>query len=203
MTVPLMVLAVGSMALGLIGTPAWPWLHSYLTGHELQANFGKLFEWGTLSLMLVSSAIVAAGIGIAWFIYARKITCEAHEPDPLERAQPAAFGLLQKKFFIDELYDATVVRLNAFFALLSDWFDRVIWNGFVQLAAIVVLGFSHLSRFIDRYIVNLGFDGGCDSLRSGARRFSRLQNGQVQSYLRIIGLGLAVLVVALLWGCRS
>jgi len=51
--------------------------------------------------------------------------------------------------------------------------------------------------------VNLGFDSGCDSLRSGARGFSRLQNGQVQSYLRIIGIGLAVLVVALLWGCRS
>jgi NADH-quinone oxidoreductase subunit L len=203
MTVPLVVLAVASIVVGFFGTPAWPWLHSYLTGHEPHANFGKLFEWGTLSMMLISAVIVAAGIGAGWFVYGRKFTCDANEMDPLDRAQPAAFRLLHKKFFIDELYNATVIQLNAFFASLSDWFDRIVWNGFVQLASLITLGFSHLSRAIDQYIVNLGFDGGCDSLRSGARGFSRLQNGQVQSYLRIIGIGLAVLVVALLWGCRT
>jgi NADH-quinone oxidoreductase subunit L len=203
MTVPLIVLAIASIVLGFFGTPAWPWLHSYLTGHELHTNFGKLFESSTLSLMLVSAVVVAAGIGIAWYIYARKITCDANEPDPLERAQPAIFGLLRNKFYIDELYEGTVIRLNAFLASLIDWFDRVIWNGLVQLTALITIGLSHVSRAIDQYIVNRGFDGGCDSLRSGAGGFSRLQNGQVQSYLRVIGLALAVLLVALLWGCRS
>jgi NADH-quinone oxidoreductase subunit L len=203
MTVPLIVLAVGAVVLGFFGTPAWPWIDSYLTGHELHSNFGKLFEAGTLSLMLISAVIVAAGIGAAAFLYARSISCEADQPDPLERAQPAVFRLLRKKFYVDELYDATVVRLNAFFGMLTDWFDRVIWNGLVQLTSLITVGLSHLSRAIDEYIVNLGFDGGCDSLRSSARGFSRLQNGQVQSYLRVIGLALAILVVALLWGCRS
>jgi NADH-quinone oxidoreductase subunit L len=203
MTVPLIVLAIGAIVLGFFGTPAWPWIDSYLTGHELHSNFGKLFEGGTLSLMLISTVIVAAGIGAAAFLYARRISCEADQPDPLERAQPAVFRLLRKKFYVDELYDATVVRLNAFFAMLTDWFDRVIWNGLVQLTSLITVGLSHISRAIDEYIVNLGFDGSCDSLRSSARGFSRLQNGQVQSYLRAIGLALAVLVVALLWGCRS
>jgi len=123
MTVPLIVLAVGSIALGFFGTPAWPWLHSYLAGHELHADFGKLFERSTLSLMLVSAVIVAAGIGTAWFIYARKLTCDANEPDPLDRVQPILFHVLNKKFFVDEFYTATVVRLNAFFASASDWFE--------------------------------------------------------------------------------
>ncbi len=203
MTIPLIMLAIGSIVLGFLGTPAWPWLHSYLTGHELHGNFGKLFESTTLSLMIVSTVIVAAGMGIAWFIYARKITCDANEPDPLERSQPALFRLLRNKFFIDEFYGATVVRLNSFIGYVSDWFDRIIWNGVVQLTALIMIGLSHLSRAIDQYIVNRGFDGGCDSLRAGASGFSRLQNGQVQSYLRVIGIALAVLLVALLWGCRS
>ena len=203
MTVPLIALAIASIAVGFFGTPAWPWLHSYLTGHPLHTNFGKLFEGGTLSIMLVSTLVVAAGIGAGWFVYKRKFTCDTNEPDPVEQAQPAIFGLLRRKFFVDEFYNATFVRLNAFSATLSDWFDRIIWNGLVQLTSLIALGFSHLSRAIDHYIVNLGFDGGCDSFRLGAKGFSRLQNGQVQSYLRFIGIGLAVLVLVLLWGCRS
>ena len=89
MTVPLIVLAAGAVALGFLGTPAWPWLEAYLNGHELRADFGKLFEWGTLSLMLTSTVVVAIGIGIGAFIYTRKAPRTADEPDPLDRAQPA------------------------------------------------------------------------------------------------------------------
>jgi NADH-quinone oxidoreductase subunit L len=203
MTVPLIVLAVGAIVLGFFGTPAWPWFDAYLSGHELQADFGKLFESGTLSLMLISTLVVACGIGAAAFIYAKVARKAADGRDPLERAQPAFFRLLRKKFYIDEIYDFTVIRLNAFIAALSDWVDYVVWNGLVQLTSLTTLGLSHLMRVIDQYIVNLGFDRGCGGFRSGASGFSRLQNGQVQSYLRVIGIALAVLVLILLWGCRS
>ncbi len=32
---------------------------------------------------------------------------------------------------------------------------------------------------------------------------SRLQSGRVQTYLRLIGVALAVLVLFLIWGCRA
>jgi NADH-quinone oxidoreductase subunit L len=94
----------------------------------------------------------------------------------------------------------TVIRLNRIIALVSDLFDCFIWNGLVQLTSLMTLAFSHLSRAFDQFVVNLGFDGGCDSLRDSARGLSSLQNGQVQNYLRIIGLALVVLLAALLWG---
>jgi NADH-quinone oxidoreductase subunit L len=65
-----------------------------------------------------------------------------------------------------------------------------------------VLGLAWLDRFIDEYVVNLGFDKGCQELREGGGFLSRLQGGQVQFYLRAIGIGLAVLVLLLTWGCR-
>ena len=34
MTVPLIVLAVCSIVLSVVLTPAWPWLHGYLTGER-------------------------------------------------------------------------------------------------------------------------------------------------------------------------
>jgi NADH-quinone oxidoreductase subunit L len=203
MTVPLVVLAVGSIAVGFFGTPAWPWLHSYLTGHELHFGFAKLFEWNVLSLMLLSTAIVAAGIGAGWFLYARKISCDAAEQDPLERAQPVLFRVLRKRLFVDELYEATVIRLNAFAAALSDWLDRVVWNGLVEIAKLLADGFARISRAIDQNVVNGGFDESCGGIRRSSGLFSRFQNGRVQSYLRVIGAAMVILVLLLLWGCRS
>ena len=46
----------------------------------------------------------------------------------------------------------------------------------------------------------LGFDQGCDRVSRGGSLLSRLQDGQVQNYLRVIGVALVVLVLFLIWG---
>jgi hypothetical protein len=56
---------------------------------------------------------------------------------------------------------------------------------------------------IDEFVVNLGFDKGCGGFRLGARALAFWQNGQVQRYLRFIGLAAAALVAVLLWGWRK
>ena len=104
---------------------------------------------------------------------------------------------------LDEFYEATVIRFNAGWAKFCDFLDRWVWNGAVQLVSYIVLGFSWLNRFIDEYVVNLGFDLGCGRLRRGGKFMSRLQDGKVQNYLSVIGVALTLLVLLLLWGCRS
>jgi NADH-quinone oxidoreductase subunit L len=52
----------------------------------------------------------------------------------------------------------------------------------------------------DEYVVNLGFDEGCRGVSRGGKLMSRLQDGRVQNYLRVIGVGLVVLVLILVWG---
>ena len=64
-----------------------------------------------------------------------------------------------------------------------------------------VLGLSWVNRLIDEYVVNLGFDEACQRLRQGGGFLSRLQDGQVQHYLRVLGLALTVLLLLLSWGC--
>ena len=61
-TVPLVVLAIGSVGLGFLGTPAWPWLQSQLTGEKVPAR--PLIEGGGLTALSV--VLVATGLGAGW-----------------------------------------------------------------------------------------------------------------------------------------
>jgi NADH-quinone oxidoreductase subunit L len=202
MTFPLIILAVFAVVLGFFGTPAWPWFQNYLEGDAATVNFGELFRADTLGVMGLSILIVFAGIAAGWILYGQFPSKSVTARDPLEVAQPSVFAVLQNKFYVDELYDASVIALNRWWARTCDWFDRFIWNGAVQLISYLVLGFSWLDRFIDEYVVNLGFDQVCKQLREGGRGFSRLQGGQVQLYLRVIGVAAVVLVLILTWGCH-
>lgn len=203
MTMPLVVLAAFAVLLGFFGTPAWPWFHGYLSGHAAEVNFANLFRGETLLIMFLSTVVVVLGIGAGWKLYGANPPRSAATPDPLEQAQPGAFAVLRNKYYVDEFYEASVLRLSRWWARTSDAMDRFLWNGVVQAVSLLVLGLGWVNRLIDEYLINLGFDKGCQSFRQGGGWFTRLQNGQVQVYLRTIGVALALLVVLLAWGCRA
>jgi NADH-quinone oxidoreductase subunit L len=203
MTVPLVILAVFAILLGLVGTPAWPWFDGFLSGEPVAFNFNKLTESGTLGLMLASAVIVFAGLGLGWWFYGKRPRKTAEEPDALQVMQPAVFRLLENKYFVDEFYDATVVRFNAWAARICDFLDRWIWGGVVLLVTWVMLGLSRLYRFTDEFVVDLGFDTGCETLREGGDELSSWHSGRVQTYLRVIGVALVVLVLFLVWGRKA
>lgn len=203
MTVPLVILAAFTILLGIIGTPAWPWFETYLSGHQATFDFARLLEWETFSTMLLSAVIVAVGIGSAWAIYSKISHKPGKDRDPLERIQPGIFNLLRNKFYIDELYENTVLLLNATITKFADWLDRAVWGGIVKAFSSLTLGLSWFSRTVDEEVVNLGFNQGCESVRGSSKTLSKIQDGQVQHYLRYIGIALVVLAFALIWGCRS
>jgi NADH-quinone oxidoreductase subunit L len=203
MTVPLIILAGFAILLGFVGTPAWPWFDGYLTGEEFKFDFSKLTEPGTLGLMLASAAIVFTGLGLGWFLYGKRQRKTAAEKDVLEAAQPFIYKLLENKYFIDEIYEATVIRFNAFAAWLCDFADKFIFGGAVLLVKYITVGLAWLYRLTDEYFVNLGFDTGCEALREGGGGLSKLHTGRVQTYLRVIGVALVALIIFLIWGRKA
>ena len=203
MTVPLIILAVFAIGLGFLGTPAWPWFQDFLSGKTATVELNRLFDTHVLRLILLSSAVVLIGLGLGWWLYGKKPAMKAEDPDVLERLPADIFVLLQNKYYVDEFYDRSVVRFNGWWAWFCSWLDYWVWNGAVKLLAYAVMGLSWLSRFFDEYVVNLGFDEGCQGVSQGGRLMSRLQNGRVQNYLRWIGLALTVFVLFLIWGCRA
>jgi NADH-quinone oxidoreductase subunit L len=209
MTFPLVVLAVFAVGLGILGTPVWPWFRSFIEGKPAPFGFDELAKPEIIFTLLGSSAIVFIGIFLGWWLYGRTLIESANEPDALQRMGEKTFFLkdvfrwLQNKYYVDELYEATIIRFNAWWAWLCDAMDRWVWNGLVLLAGYVVVGLSWVNRFIDENVINRGFDEGCRDVGFGGRLLSRLQNGQVQSYLRVIGVALALLLLLLMWGCGA
>ncbi len=200
MTMPLIILAACAILLGIIGTPAWPWFYALLNDQPTTLDGSLFFEGGFFPVMLLSSAIVFVGLGLGWWFYGRKPIASADAPDAVEELQPRIFRVLRNKFYVDELYQATFLRFNAWLAQVSDWFDRWIWNGVVQGVSYLVLGLSWVARSTDTYVVNRGFDEGCKSARDGGRLLSHMQDGRTQNYLRVVGVAFVVLVVFLIWG---
>ncbi|MGA8160504.1 MAG: NADH-quinone oxidoreductase subunit L [Acidobacteriaceae bacterium] len=204
MTGPLVVLGIFAALLGFVGTPAWPWFQSFLEGRPLTWDLARFTTEGLLPLMVISSLIVFAGLGLGWWFYGRKPIERASDPDALERIAPGVFRALANRLYVDEFYDLTVIALTRFGSAFADWLDRWILGGAVHLVAWCVLGLSWLDTGLDKYVVNGGFDAACRDVAGSGRLLSRFQNGRVQNYLRVIGAALVVLaVVLLLWERRG
>jgi NADH-quinone oxidoreductase subunit L len=200
MTWPLIILAVCSIFIGFVGTPLWPWFHFFIEGQHVH---GGSLSTHVLEVMLLSTLLVAVGIGTGWWLYGRKPVETAEQPDVIQVWNADFFGLLRQRFLVDELYDASVVTGHRWAARISDLLDRFVWGGLVRAVTYVVLGLSWLDRLIDEFLINLGFDQGSESVRRSARYLSLFQNGQVQRYLRVLALSICVLAFFFLWGCRA
>ncbi len=190
MTMPLIALAACSILFGIVLTPAWPWLRAYLTREPSQFDIAQLIQ----PMLFVSLALVAVGIGLGFAIYRK-----AAETDPLEQAQPALFRFLKNKMWLDELYDRTVVTFSRMAARLSDWMDRYVWDGLVRSFGGLGRLFGIVTTNFDERGINAGVDEATTGTRGLGRVMSGWHSGQIQTYLRAVGVSLLVLLVLYAW----
>src|SRR5213080_5009212 len=190
MTIPLIVLAVCAILFGVVLTPAWPWLESYLTGHSPRFDRHLLIQ----PMIIVSLAIVGAGVSLGIWMYRR-----AAGSDPIQQAQPALFRFLENKMWIDEIYDRTVIALAAIAARFSDWMDRYVWDGLVRGVGAIGHFFARLTTSADERVINAGVDEGTVGAHRFGRLMSRRHSGQIQTYLGAIALGMLALVLLYAW----
>jgi NADH-quinone oxidoreductase subunit L len=202
MTAPLAILAFFAVALGIVGTPAWPWFRAFLEDHPAAFEWAGFHEPGFLPLMLTSTLVVLLGLGLGWWLYGDK-SPRADEPDALEKAAPPVWGWLRDRLYVDELYAVTVIALYAWWARVADWFDRRVWGGLVAAVTVAFRGLAHFDRFFDRQFVDGGFDKGCEEIYSGGGLLARIQTGRVQHYLRLLAVAVVVLAAILIWSSRG
>jgi NADH-quinone oxidoreductase subunit L len=199
MTGPLVLLAVGAVLLGFLGTPAFPWLQAKLLG-ETEVHGHSLLEGA--GLMGLSIVLVALGLGAGWAIYGRVKREKATSPDPLAARAPGVIAFLGARMKFDELYAATVFQLNSALATFADVLDRYVWDGAIRLLARLGEFAGIVHRDADEGGLNAGFDSTSESLRGTGRAYSRAQTGDAHGYLRSIAIGFVLLVLIVMLGGR-
>jgi NADH-quinone oxidoreductase subunit L len=168
---PLRVLAVFSLIGGCVGIEG-VYLRQFpreTPGHA--AGFSQQLLAPFLQAPGVAVAGLAAlllGIAGAWALYARA------DHDPLPEKLGALSRAMCNGFYLDEIYEGTVIRGHDFIAAVADWFDRWIIAGFG------VRGVHGTTEFLGR------------ALRL-------LQTGNLQTYALLFTLGVALVLCFVLW----
>ena len=198
MTTPLIVLAGCAILFSIVLTPAWPWLHDYLTDEPAHFEFARLIQ-PTLFLSLV---LVGAGVALGIGMYRKAGAQDRQRPantDPLEFAQPQLFRFLKNKMWIDQLYARTVIAFSWMSARLSDWMDRHFWDRLVRGFGAIAQLFGTFTSTVDERGINAGVDETTVGTRGLGRLISAAHSGQIQTYLGIIAIGVLALLLFYAW----
>ncbi len=209
MTTVLIILAVLAAIGGYVGVPALLFgmhpthFQSWLSPVLLPLG-GEAFEFGEAShltealLMAISVAVGLGGIALAWRFYMRDPLWAL--PKKISTRFSPVHKLLENKYYVDELYNATAVRGTMIFSEVLSWIDANIVDGLVNLTrniTVIVLGDG--SNLFDKYVVDGAVNGVAWVAKSGSTGLRRLQTGIVENYALIMGGGIVLLAVVYLF----
>jgi len=201
MTLPLAVLAAGSVLAGWIGVPRlWSifpdafrtfetWLAAAVgNAHTIAAvehepNTG--LEW---ALMALSVAVAGFGIYVAWTLYQKRRPAA----EPLEVLGPIYRGALAK-WKVDEAYDVLFVNgLAKGGGTVLSRFDQTVVDGGVNGAGWLTRLTSRASIWWDTWIIDGAVRLSSFGVKLSSYPVRILQTGSLQAYALVIVLGAAV-----------
>jgi NADH-quinone oxidoreductase subunit L len=191
MWLPIAVLSVFALFMGWVGTPWYGGnvFHHYLAPEEVASEHSDMVLWLSIGVGLL-------GILLGWLTYGRKTMEHATDKDPLSAALGSLFTFLNRKWYIDELYDVTIIRFTTTCGVFFRLVDKLVVDGILHAIAWTAWGISQVFRWLgDEFIINGGFDAGCEGVQLGGEELSKLENGRVQNYFRVLSLGAAILLL--------
>ena len=191
MTAPLMLLAVGAFAAGFVGIPVALGGNNAIE-HFLEPSFtaesalaaeadflvAPLSHAAELGLMALSVLIAVGGIAVAYRVYVRR----PERSEQLATNWAGAHRVLTNKYYVDELYDATVVKGTMGSARGLWTVDRTVVDGAVNGAGWLTRAASWVSHVLDKYVVDGLVNLAGWICVEGSYVFRRAQTGLIQNY---------------------
>ncbi len=162
-----------------------PYVHSAQHGHGA--------EWG---LMLLS-----IGIALGGFLLARALYKDGRSDLPARlkastnRFVRNAYRIVFNKYYVDEFYQATVVRFVLWLSVACDWFDRTVVDGLVNLAGVIGRALGYAAGWADLRGVDGAVNGTAQAFLYSGAQVRRMQTGRLRSYLLAAMSGALVLIL--------
>ena len=209
MTVPLMVLAAGSILAGWVGVPkafhfpeSWPSLERWLEpavvvaaeGGGAEEHGSAALEWGLMAL--------SVGLAVGGILLARKMYHDNPEiADQLEARYKPLHTLLYNKYYVDEIYNAVIVDgLAKGGGTLLSRFDAAVVDGGVNGAGWLTRFTSRLSIWWDTWIIDGSVRLTAFLVKLASYPVRILQTGLVQGYALFMVVGVILIFGYYLWG---
>jgi NADH-quinone oxidoreductase subunit L len=143
-----------------------------------------------LGLMGLSILIALAGIGLAWKFYVTSPEISDH----LAAQWAGAHRTLSNKYYVDELYNGTLIAGTMAGARNLWTFDRRVVDGAVNGSGWATLFSSWISGLTDRHVVDGAVNLVGWTAYEGSYWFRRLQTGLVQNYALLMLFGIFAFV---------
>ena len=188
-TVVLQILAVLAVLAGFVfGLPSlWtghePLLERWLAPSLPAAEHVKFAEasHGTEWLFqFLGVAIATGGWFFAMILYKDN---KSLVPAQLKEAWPRFWGVIFNKYYVDELYQATIIRGSVLLSRIAYWFDQNVIDALVNFMGVLGRSVAYVDSAIDKYIVDGAVNGIASLAMNGGRGLRRLQTGQINAYL--------------------
>ncbi len=200
----LATLAIGSVLALFLGLPAlWtgrpPALEHFLEP-ALSAPVPFAEQPHALEWIFQGLGVTAGAVG---WIFARALYRDGRSgvPAALQQRWNRAWTVVYNKYYVDELYDAVVVRPSLFFARFLSWFDGHIIDWLVNFVGWITRLVANIDGAIDKYLVDGAVNAVAAATIEGGRALRRVQTGRIQTYLYgALAGGLAVILLNFLIG---
>jgi NADH-quinone oxidoreductase subunit L len=167
--------------------------HEGSVNAEASAEAGEaaaLSHMGELALMGFSVLIGIVGIAVAYRFYVRRPEIAAN----LKARLAGPHRVLTNKYYVDELYDATVINGTMASANGLWTFDRTVVDGAVNGTGWLTIFASWFSHIIDKYVVDGLVNLVGSILQESSFVFRRLQTGLIQNYALLMLFGVFAFV---------
>ncbi|TMB30879.1 MAG: NADH-quinone oxidoreductase subunit L [Deltaproteobacteria bacterium] len=207
MTWVLAALAFAAVVSGIIfGLPAlWsghePLLEKFLAPSLPAAEkvpFAPASHSEELLFQFLGVAIAALGWITARTLY---VDAKSQVPARLKESFARAWAVVYNKYYVDELYGATVIRFSLFLSRVLYWIDQNVIDSFVNFMGWVGRSVAYVDAAFDNYVVDGAVNGLADLIMNGGRTLRRVQTGHIQAYL-FGALGGAIVFVILQYVIR-
>lgn len=203
MTVPLMLITPFALFIGWLGIPETFPIIGGILPNQMEHVIGEYAlaqgmhpahpEFNFIPL-LTSLVVALGGLGLGLLVYRRGL--QVGQIDPLRKWLGPVWWLFHRKYYVDELYQATFIPLSLglskiFFLIDARWLIDPIVNAIGRLGVLL----SSISATIDSFVVDglvNGVAGVADRLGGVLRK---TQNGQVQVYLLVLAISITIWLV--------